>query len=116
LKDVAVTLAIVQVPLAAVFPLTPVIVTLAVDEAGPVGLPVVLAVMVIGEVLLAPVMAVELKTGTRWRRGMVGTCTHLPGPPVVDGVKISAVPVKGSGEVYSPPIVRPGRTARRPIR
>ena len=96
----------VHVPLAAVLPSTPLIVT-----CSPLVKPVVLtAVMVMGLVLLAAVMVVDLKLAPVAGVGIIAVCVHVS----VTGLKISEVPVKGWGVEYSPPMVktRPsGKTA-----
>ena len=90
-------------PFAAVLPCTPLI-----ETCSPANKPVVLpTVIVIGDVLLAPEMVIgaivvpliELLVGAV---GIGAAWVQV----LVDGVYNSAVAVKTSGEVYSPPIVK----------
>ena len=95
---VAVNPAMVHVPLAAVLPSTPLMVT-----RSPLVRPVVsTAVMVMGLVLLAPVSFVELKRTPVAGVGIIAVCVQVS----VFGLKISDVPVNGWGVVYSPPMVK----------
>ena len=59
-----------------------------------------------GLVLLAPTTTFELNFSLVGGVGIGAVCVQVPGPPVVEGVKISALPVNGSGEEYSPPMVK----------